>query len=109
MAGARLLDRRADRLQGLPAALGQNRGEPEFARHPMRHLRAGPQATIRRRLTQTILELLQQVEPQDGGARSVPASQITQRLRTVGVIAGQPTFTWGRSCQSSVMGSWSAP
>src|SRR3954463_15166347 len=109
MAGAGLLHGPADRLERLPTALGQDRSEPEFARHPGRHLRAGPQATIGRRLKQTSLELLQQVGPQNGGAGAVPASQIAQSLRTLGVIAGEQTFTWGRSCQSSVMGAWSAP
>ena len=92
MAGAGLLHRPTDRLQGLPATLRQDRSEPEFTRHPARYLRAGPQPTIGRRLTQTILELVQQIRPQDGGARSVPASQITQSLRTLGVVAGQQTF-----------------
>src|SRR4051794_23277798 len=109
MAGAGLLHRPADRLERLPAALGQHRSKPEFTRHPTRYLRAGPQAAVRRWLTQTSLELLQQVGPQDGGARSVPASQIAQSLRTLGVVARPQTLTWGRSCQSSVMGSWSAP
>jgi hypothetical protein len=107
--GRGLLHRPADRLQGLPAALRQDGSEPEFTRHPARYLRAGPQATIRRRLKQTSLELLQQVRPQDRGAGAVPAPQITQSLGTVGVIASPQTLTWGRSCQSSVMGSWSAP
>src|SRR4051794_18709756 len=95
MAGAGLLHRPADRLERLPATLGQDRSKPEFTRHPGRHLRAGPQATVRGWLTQTSLELLQQVGPQDGGARSVPASQIAQSLRTLGVVAGEQTFTWG--------------
>src|SRR3954469_4991375 len=67
VAGAGLLHGPADRLQGLPAALGQDRSEPEFARHPGRHFAAGPQASIGRRLTETILELVQQGGPQDGG------------------------------------------
>ena len=74
MAGARLLHGPADRLERLPAALGQDRSKPEFTRHPARHLRAGPQATVGRGLTQAILELVQQLGPQDGGARSIPAS-----------------------------------
>src|SRR3954470_25017235 len=84
MAGAGLLHRPIDRLERLPAALGQDRSKPEFARHPGRYLRAGPQAAVRGWLKQTSLELLQQVGPQDRGARSVPASQIAQSLRTVG-------------------------
>src|SRR4051812_6478290 len=83
------------RLQGLPAALRQDGSEPEFTCHPARYLRAGPQATIRRRLTQTSLELLQQVRPQDRGAGAVPAAQITQSLGTVGGIASPQTLTWG--------------
>src|SRR4051812_599601 len=109
VARAGLLHRPADRLERLPAALRQDLREPEFARHPERYLRAGPQATIRRWLKQTSLELLQQVGPQDGGAGAVPAPQVAQSLWTLGVIAGQQTLTWARSCQSSVMGSWSAP
>src|SRR4051812_30891402 len=97
MAGAGLLHRPADRLQGLPAALGQDRSEPEFARHPGRHFRARPQSAVRGWLKQTSLELLQQVGLQDGGARSIPAPQIAQSLRTPSVVA------------ASVMGSWSAP
>ena len=88
MAGAGLLHGPADRLERLPTALGQDRSTPAFARHPGRHLRARPQATIGRRLTETILELVQQVGPQNGGACPVPASQIAQSLRTLGVIAG---------------------
>src|SRR3954464_1556171 len=91
-AGARFLPRPADRLQGLPAALRQDGSEPEFTRHPARYLRAGPQATIRRRLKQTSLELVQQVRPQDRGAGAVPAPQITQSLGTVGVIASPQTL-----------------
>src|SRR3954454_2616984 len=95
VARAGLLHRPADRLQGLPAALGQDRSQPAFTRHPARYLRAGPQATIRRRLTQTSLELLQQVRPQDRGAGAVAAPQITQSLGTVGGIASPQTLTWG--------------
>src|SRR5215204_9563 len=92
MAGAGLLHRPIDRFERLPATLGQDRSKPEFARHPGRHLRAGPQAAVRGWLTQTSLELLQQVRSQDGGACPVPASQIAQSLRTLGVIAGEQTF-----------------
>src|SRR3954468_18528979 len=49
MARTGLLHRPIDRLQGLPAALGQDRSEPEFARHPRRHFGAGPPATGGRR------------------------------------------------------------
>src|SRR3954462_15513259 len=76
MVGAGLLHRPIDRFERLPAALGQDRSKPEFARHPGRHLRARPQATVRGWLKQTSLELLQQVGPQNGGACPVPASQI---------------------------------
>src|SRR4051812_18931211 len=92
MAGAGLLHRPIDRLERLPATLGQDRSKPEFARHPGRHLRAGPQAAVRGWLKQTSLELLQQVGPQNGGACPVPASQITQSLRTLGVVARQQPF-----------------
>src|SRR3954465_8296519 len=92
MARARLLHRPVDRLERLPAALRQDGSEPEFTRHPARYLRAGPQATIRRRLKQTSLELVQQVRPQDRGAGAVPAPQITQSLGTVGVIASPQTL-----------------
>src|SRR4051812_40763380 len=95
MAGAGLLHRPIDRFERLPATLGQDRSKPEFARHPGRHLRAGPQAAVRRWLKQTSLELLQQVRPQDRGAGAVPAPQITQSLGTVGVIASPQTLTWG--------------
>src|SRR3954454_18114045 len=70
VARARLLHRPADRLQGLPAALGQDLREPEFARHPGRHFRARPQSAVRRWVQQTSLELLQQVGLQDGGLPS---------------------------------------
>src|SRR5215212_10055287 len=43
-------------------------------------------------LKQTSLELLQQVGLQNGGACPVPASQIAQSLRTLGVVARQQTF-----------------
>src|SRR3954468_12283374 len=95
MAGAGLLHRPADRLQGLPAALGQDRSKPEFARHPGRHFPARPQSAVRRWVQQTNLELLQQVGLQDGGARSIPAPQIAQSLRTPSVIASPQTLTWG--------------
>src|SRR3954469_16555515 len=107
MAGAGLLHRPIDRFERLPAALGQDRSKPEFARHPGRHLRAGPQAAVRGWLKQTSLELLQQVGPQNGGACPVPASQIAQSLRTLGVIAGEQippsaahTTPWPRPRQS---------
>src|SRR3954447_6635183 len=48
-ARAGLLHRPADRLQRLPAALGQDLSEPEFACHPGRHFAAGPQAAVGRR------------------------------------------------------------
>ena len=92
MARARLLHRPVDRLQGLPAALGQNRSKPEFARHPGRHFAAGPQAPVGRRLTQAILELVQQVGPQNGGARSIPTPQIAQSVQTLSIVAGQETL-----------------
>src|SRR4051812_610568 len=94
VARPRLLHRPANRLERLPAALGQDLREPEFARHPTRHLRARPQPTIGRRLTQASLKLVQQVRLQNGGARSVPATQIAQSLRTPSVVAGQETLTW---------------
>src|SRR4051794_29070648 len=90
VARPRLLHRPANRLERLPAALGQDLREPEFARHPTRHLRARPRPTIGRWLTQASLKLVQQVRLQNGGARSVPATQIAQSLRTLGVVAG-----WG--------------
>src|SRR3954466_6789136 len=77
MAGAGLLHRPIDRLERLPATLGQHRSKPELARHPRRHLRAGPQAAVRGWLKQTSLELLQQGGPQDRGTGAVPASPIT--------------------------------
>src|SRR4051794_18433398 len=92
MAGTRLLHRPIDRLERLPATLGQDRSKPELARHPGRHLRGGPQAAVRGWLTQTSLELLQQGGPQDGGTGAVPAPQIAQSLRTLGVIAGEQTL-----------------
>ncbi len=92
MARPRLLYGPAHRLERLPAALGQDRSEPEFACHPSRHFGACPQSAVRRWLTQTSLELVQQVRPQDRGARSIPAPQIAQSLRTLGVIAGQQTL-----------------
>jgi hypothetical protein len=72
--------------------LGQDRSQPAFARHPGRHLGAGPQAPIERGLTQASLELLQQVGPQNGGARSIPASEIAQSLRALGIVARQQPF-----------------
>ena len=92
MARAGLLHRPADRLQGLPAALGQDRSEPEFARHPGRHFGARPQSAVRRWLTQTSLELVQQVRLQNRGAGTVPSAQVAQSLRTLGVVAGQQTL-----------------
>src|SRR3954467_817653 len=89
VAGGGLLHGPADRLERLPAALRQDLREPEFARHPGRHFAARPQSAVRRWLKQTNLELLQQVGPQNGGACPVPASQIAQSLRTLGVVAGQ--------------------
>src|ERR1041384_1972043 len=63
---ARFWPRPADPLERLPAALGQHRGKPEFARPPGRHLRAGPQAAVRGWLTKTRLELPHQVRPNTG-------------------------------------------
>src|SRR3954465_9461749 len=56
---------------------------------PGRPFRARPPSAVRRWLKQTSLELLQQVGLQDGGARSIPAPQIAQSLRTPSVVAGQ--------------------
>ena len=72
-ARARLVHRPADRLQRLPAPLGEDRGKPEFAGHPGRPLRTGPQPPIGRRRTKTRLELVPPLRLQN--QRLVPVRQ----------------------------------
>src|SRR4051812_42682248 len=54
--------------------------------------KVSPEIGCRGWLKQRSLELLQQVGLQNGGACPVPASQIAQSLRTLGVVARQQTF-----------------
>ena len=89
MAGARLLHRPIDRLQRLPAALGQDRSEPEFARHPGRHLGAGPQAAVGRRRRKPLGQPRQKLRAQHARCAAVAPTQVTQGLGAMGVVAGQ--------------------
>src|SRR4051795_2127844 len=75
-----------------PPLWGNPPPTPGSPPHPGRHLGARPQSAVRRWLKQTSLELVQQVRPQDRGTGAVPAPQIAQSLRTLGVIAGQQTL-----------------
>src|SRR5688500_9464177 len=76
----------AELLQVIPAPLRPDLAA-EAGGHPRRHLGAGPQATIGRRLGQGILQrrlvLLAEERP---GAR-VPRPLITEPVRTFGVVA----------------------
>ena len=92
MARAGLLHRPADRLQRLPAPLGEDRGKPAFAGHPGRPLRTGPQPTIGRRRTKTRLELVQQLRLQNRRSRAVPAAQVAQSVQTLSIVARQQTL-----------------
>jgi len=89
MARARLLHRPIDRLQRLPAALGQNRSKPEFARHPGRHFAAGPQAAVGRRCLEPRAQPRQKLRAQHARHASIAPAQVAQRLRTVRVVAGE--------------------
>jgi len=89
MAGARLLHRPLDRLQRLPAALRQDGSQPEFARHPDRHLAAGPQTAIGRRRLEPRAQPRQKLRAQHARRASVTPAQVTQSLGAVGVVAGQ--------------------
>ena len=89
MARARLLHRPVDRLQGLPAALGQDRGAPEFAGHPGRHFGAGPQATVGRRRRKPLGQPRQKLRAQHARLPSIAPTQVTQGLGAMGVVAGQ--------------------
>ena len=91
-ARAGLVHRPADRLQRLPAPLGEDRGKPEFAGHPGRHLRTGPQPPIGRRRTKTRLELVQPLRLQNQRSRAVPAAQVAQSVQTLSLVARQPTL-----------------
>src|SRR3954471_19196482 len=89
MARARLLHRPVDRLERLPAALRQDRSEPEFARHPGRHFPAGPQAAVGRWLGQARAQALQKLRAQHARYAPVAPAQIAQRLGPVRVVAGE--------------------
>src|SRR3954447_19281973 len=89
MARARLLHRPADRLQGLPAALRQDRREPEFAGHPSRHFGASPQATVGRRRRKPLGQPRQKLRAQHARCAAVAPTQVTQSLGAMGVVAGQ--------------------
>jgi hypothetical protein len=92
MARAGLVHRPADRLQHLPAPLGEDRGKPAFAGHPGRPLRTGPQPPIGRRRTKTRLELVQQLRLQNQRSRAVPAAQVAPSVQTLSLVARQPTL-----------------
>src|SRR3954454_24266958 len=89
MAGTRLLHRPIDRLQGLPAALGQDRSEPEFARHPGRHFAAGPQAAIGRRRLEPRAQPLQKRRAQHARHASIAPAQVAQGLGPVCVVSSE--------------------
>jgi len=89
MARARLLHRPIDRLQRFPAALRQDRGEPEFAGHPRRHFGASPQATVGRRRRKPLGQPRQKLRAQHTRCAAVTPTQVTQRLGAMGVVAGQ--------------------
>ena len=89
MAGARLLHRPLDRLQRLPAALRQDGSQPEFARHPDRHLAAGPQTAIGRRRLEPRAQPRQKLRAQHARHASIAPAQIAQGLGPVCVIAGE--------------------
>ena len=89
MARARLLHRPIDRLQGLPAALGQNRSEPEFARHPSRHFGASPQATVGRRRRKPLGQPRQKLRAQHARCAPIAPAQVTQGIGPVCVVAGE--------------------
>src|SRR5918995_2620714 len=84
--------RPADRLQHLPAPLGEDRGKPAFAGHPGRPLRTGPQPPIGRRRTKTRLELVQPLRLQNQRSRAVPAAQVAPSVQTLSLVARQPTL-----------------
>ena len=89
MARARLLHRPIDRLQGLPAALGQNRSEPEFASHPSRHFGASPQATVGRRRRKPLGQPRQKLRAQHARCAPIAPAQVTQGIGPVCVVAGE--------------------
>jgi len=89
MARARLLHRPVDRLQGLPAALRQDRSEPEFAGHPGRHLGAGPQAAVGRRRRKPLGQPRQKLRAQHARRTPIAPAQVAQGFRAMGVVAGQ--------------------
>ena len=89
MAGARLLYGPIDRLQRLPAALGQNRGEPEFAGHPGGHLGAGPQAAVGRRRRKPLGQPRQKLRAQHARCAPIAPAQVAQGFGAMCVVAGQ--------------------
>src|SRR6185503_1734799 len=89
VAGSRLLHRPVDRLERLPAALGQDLRQPEFAGHPGRHFAAGPPAAIGRRRLEPRAQPLEKRGAQHARHASIAPAQIAQRLRTFRVVAGQ--------------------
>src|SRR5690242_2401469 len=85
----RHLDRPPDRPQRLPAALDRHRGQPELPRHPRRGLAAAPQPAVGRRLRQAGPQPVEQFRLRDRRSRPVAPSQVAERVRTPGVVAGQ--------------------
>ena len=85
----RRLDRPSDRPQRLPTALDRDRRQPQLPGHPGRDFPAGPQPSVRRRLPQAIPQLFDHVLGQDRRARPVAPPQVTQRIRTLGMVARQ--------------------
>ena len=89
MAGARLLHRPIDRLQSLPAALRQDRSEPEFAGHPRRHFGAGPQAAVGRRRRKPFGQPRQKLRAEHARRAPIAPAQVAQSIGPVCIVAGQ--------------------
>src|SRR3954470_13158202 len=85
----RHLHRPPERPQRLPAALDRHRGEPQLLRHPRRGLAAAPQPAVGRRVRQAGPQLVEQLRLQDRRSRPVAPSQVAERVRAPGVVAGQ--------------------
>ena len=92
VARPRLLDRPADRLQRLPAALNRDLLQTQLGGHPVRDLAARPDPAGERRLVQTHTKALKQLRLQDRRDAAIAAPKIAQSGRPERVVAFDQLF-----------------
>ena len=87
MARPRLLDRIADRDQGVPPALVVDGSHPVELRKPARNLGPRPKPAIVRWRLDPLLESRQRLGRQDGRLGSIVDTLVAERLGTALVVA----------------------